>query len=458
MRFSLLLVFSAMSLAPLAHAQNPQPWRLVESNDQLRLQFSHLLRFETLDGQFRSANLGSSDQLLVGRSIVAGEVRRSSATLGFELLDARQTLADKGTPLTSGIDNTANLQQLYANLRFSDILQSGDTLDVKMGRQTFDLNSRRLLARSAYNTAPVSFSGVLSTLTSTGGQRWSTFALRPVQGLPNDLDDLLDNRTQRDRDSNAIRMFGASAELPQVIEGVRGDFTVLRLIEQDTRRQQSANRRHTTLDARIYRPAAQEQLDFDVEAILQNGSSRSSALVSDTRDLDHRAAFLHAEVGYSFAAPWSPRLQLQFDEASGDEDPGDGRNERFDTLYGDRRFDFGPTSIFGSFARSNILSAGYRVTATPRRGMRLMVSHRDFRLEEARDAWVGSGMRDRTGKSGNKLGQQLEARLQYDVVPGNLTLESGFAWIDLSDFARKVGGAKLESQTKYFYLQSLLTF
>jgi hypothetical protein len=89
---------------------------------------------------------------------------------------------------------------------------------------------------------------------------------------------------------------------------------------------------------------------------------------------------------------------------------------------------------------------------------RLMLAHRDFRLAEAKDVWVGSGLRDRGGNSGKRLGQQLEARLQWDVLPGNLTLESGFAWVDWSDFAERVGGAKMASQTHYFYLQSQLTF
>ncbi len=445
-------------LATVSHAQNAEPWRLVESTDQFRLQFSQLARLETLDGQFRSGRLGSSDQLLVVRSIAAGEVRRGTAALVFELLDSRQTLADEGSPLSSGIVNTANVQQLYANLRFSDLVQQGSTLDVKIGRQTFDLGSRRLIARSAYNTAPVSFNGVHSALSLDGGQRWQAFALRPVQSLPGDLGSLLDNRTERDRDNHAIRLFGALVEVPDLIAGVRSEFSVVRVIEKDTRALQGTDRRITTLGTRLYRPASAQQLDFDVEAMLQHGASRGSAAVSDVRDLDHRAKFLHAEVGYSFAAPWSPRLQLQFDQASGDEDPFDGSNERFDTLYGDRRFDFGPTSTFGTFARSNIMSAGYRVTATPRTGVRLMLAHRDFRLAEAKDVWVGSGLRDRGGNSGKRLGQQLEARLQWDVLPGNLTLESGFAWVDWSDFAERVGGAKMASQTHYFYLQSQLTF
>jgi hypothetical protein len=60
------------------------------------------------------------------------------------------------------------------------------------------------------------------------------------------------------------------------------------------------------------------------------------------RDLDHDAEFYHWEIGYAFNAAWSPVLLLQFDSASGDEDPFDNRNDGFDTLFGERRFDFAP--------------------------------------------------------------------------------------------------------------------
>lgn len=452
-----LLLFTTLITSSI-HAQSAQLWRLVDATDQTRVQFNHLLRAESLDGQFRAGRQGSSDQVLLSRTIMSAELRRENAALGLEVLDVRQALADRGSSLSSGIINTAALQQLYVSLHSDDIVEQGSTLDVKLGRQSVDIASRRLMSRSAYNTAPVSFTGVTSDFRLSDGKRLQAFYLLPMQNLPGDLSSLLDNRTERDRESETLRLWGMFAELPALTDWLRGDFYYLRLDERDIRDQPGANRRLNTFGSRLFRPAASQQFDFELEAMLQRGSSHATAAVTDLRELDHRAYFFHAEVGYTFDSAWRPRLQLQFDHASGDEDPTDGSNERFDTLYGDRRFDFGPTSTYGPFSRSNLVSLGYRITATPVTGVRLMVAHREFRLAESRDQWVGTGLRDSSGRSGRGLGQQLEARVQWDAVPGNLTIESGIALYAASGFARRLPGSDTPAVTRYFYLQSSFSF
>ena len=47
-----------------------------------------------------------------------------------------------------------------------------------------------------------------------------------------------------------------------------------------------------------------------------------------------------------------------------------GENNRFDTLYGARRFDFGPTSIYGPFIRSNLNSPALRLFFKPEKTIR----------------------------------------------------------------------------------------
>jgi hypothetical protein len=68
---------------------------------------------------------------------------------------------------------------------------------------------------------------------------------------------------------------------------------------------------------------------------------------------------------YTFATQWSPRLIVHYVCASGDNNPTDGRNGRFDTFYGGRRFQFGPTSRYGGLIRKNINTPGLRLEPTP---------------------------------------------------------------------------------------------
>ncbi|MDQ3773199.1 MAG: alginate export family protein [Pseudomonadota bacterium] len=66
----------------------------------------------------------------------------------------------------------------------------------------------------------------------------------------------------------------------------------------------------------VYRDPAKAQFDFELESIFQFGESRASA-ATDVVDLDHFAHMQHIQAGYTFDAPWSPRVLAQYDYASG---------------------------------------------------------------------------------------------------------------------------------------------
>jgi hypothetical protein len=201
-----------------------------------------------------------------------------------------------------------------------------------------------------------------------------------------------------------------------------------------------------------------------VESAFQVGASRASASASDTTDLDHSAHYQHAQIGYTFNAPWSPRFLAQYDYASGDDDPNDGDTERFDTLFGARRFEYGPTGIWGAFARSNIDSPGYRLIVKPTDTVSAFIGHRMFWLASDQDAWTTTGtvstpaIRDKDGRSGDFLGHQIEASVTWNVIPKNLAVETGVAYLIKGDFAKNAPDASPEDDSTYFYAQTVLQF
>lgn len=149
---------------------------------------------------------------------------------------------------------------------------------------------------------------------------------------------------------------------------------------------------------------------------------------------------------------------LQYDLASGDRDPNDLSIERFNTLFGARRFDFGPTGIYGPFARSNLDTAGVRVTLRPTQRLQAMLALGSFRLAEPRDAWVGVGLRDPSGAAGDSLGRQLEGSFIWDAVPDRLTLETGFALLAAGSFPERTAGAAFRGDSSYCYAALTTTF
>jgi hypothetical protein len=202
------------------------------------------------------------------------------------------------------------------------------------------------------------------------------------------------------------------------------------------------------------RPPVAKRWDFEVETAVQVGESRRSTAAAVTADLDHEAWFAHGHAGYKLDGRGTPRLVLRYDYASGDEDPTDGENNRFDTLYGARRFEFGPTGIFGLLARSNISSPGLRLELSPGSGRSLMAAYRPAWLASRRDALTTNGAQDPSGRSGSFVGHLVETSFQVNVLPGNLAVELGGAHLSAGDFLR----SRDVSDTTYGYLQTTFTF
>lgn len=214
----------------------------------------------------------------------------------------------------------------------------------------------------------------------------------------------------------------------------------------------SRNRQLVTVGARWFRKPAAGTVDFDLEVIPQVGSSRASTAMDDTVDLEQRALSSHAELGISAVMPWKPRFVLQHDYASGDREPADGSNERFDPLFGARRFDFGPTGIYGAFARSNIQTPGFRVSVAPTSKLEAFASYRLFWLASGTDAWTTAGIRDSMGDSGTFLGEHLEVMVRWSPWPKNLSLEGGAAYLRRGQFAKTAPDTRT-SNVGYVYTQ-----
>lgn len=140
-------------------------------------------------------------------------------------------------------------------------------------------------------------------------------------------------------------------------------------------------------------------------------------------------------------------------------DPTDDDNGRFDTLFGARRFEFGPTGIWGAFARSNISSPGYRLIIKPHETVSAFIAHRLFWLAQSKDAWTTANVRDVTGQSGDFIGHQIEASVQWQVIPKNITLEAGWAHLVKGEFAEDAPNAPVDTDdSNYFYAQTVLQF
>ncbi len=454
------LRFLAMRMALIwmaADAAAPAlPWRLTTAlrlPDWLEISGEHRSRYEGLDGQFRLGRNGS-DQAYAMRTLLLTQFKAEPGAVLVELQDSRQYLSDAGSPIDTTMVNALDVIQAHARWDAKDLIPGG-TNTIRVGRETLDLGNRRLVARNAYRNTINAFTGVDWLWQAEGGGWVRGFYFLPVRRLPEDRQSLLDNDIVLDSQSFDTQFGGVYGDVPGLPWRMRLEAYYFYLHDEPTLRTRARDL-HTP-GVRLYREPKAGQWDFEVESTFQAGESQERILPGSP-SLDHFAHFQHAAVGYTFEIPWKPRLGLRYDYASGDPTPGDARNGRFDTLYGARRFEFGPTGIYGAVARANLNSPEYHVSVRPWSSVEFGVSHRFLWLAEAKDSWTSSGLVDPTGASGTELGHQLEFRLRWNVIPGNLRVDTGYTHLFAGDFIREAPLSGGKGDIQYAYFEATLQF
>jgi len=406
-------------------------------------------RYETLDPQFRSG-FSNSDRALALQTRVTFDWRRGSVQVFGEIMDSRTELGDEGSFAGTSTANALEPVQSYVAWR-----RGAGTL--RIGRVTQDFGKRRLFARNRYRNTVSTFTGVDWSWSGENGRAARAFYWIPMLALPADFAGALDNEQELDRGTRHSSIKGFFYEFPAFADGHRLESYVFDYA-LDPRGAPAAAADHVSVGARAYRAPQPAEWNYEAEAIVQRGESGGVVGGTARSDLDHRASFLHLEIGYRFDAPWSPNLLLQYDRATGDDDPADARAERFNTLFGARRFDFGPTGIYGIVARGNVESPGVRLTFRPAPRWQSMLSYRSMKLAAARDAWVGSGWRDATGAAGRSIGRQLEGSFTWQAIPDRLEVETGFAHVWAGRFAKQVAGSDFRGHPEYFYAAVTTSF
>ena len=448
-----------LGLSAAAHAAGEQkPWRIdaaLGAPKWFELRVQHRLRYETVGNQFRAGGTGG-DQLLALQTLAHLRLGGKRAHLGLELQDARSWLDDAGTPLDTGLVNSGELLQAYLEWTpASDVLPGALTL--RAGRVTKDFGSRRLIARNRFRNTINNLTGLDARFVARQGWEVETMLAMPVVRRPSNRPALDNNDSAFDEEDTGTAVWLAAWRTAPGRWLQRVELYVVGLSESDARFD-TRNRQLWTPAIRLYRDPAPGAFDYQLELMGQFGESRASTSPLDRRDLDHTAHFESMYAGYTWESALAPRLGVLFDYASGDDDPMDGDTERFDTLFGARRGELGPTGIFGPIQRTNIVSVGTRGNLRLSPEVQAMLSHRANWLASASDSWPAGGLKDQSGNSGRFVGHQVEFSLQWTVVRDTLNLELGGAWLSQGEYRRRVGGLEDPNDSTFLYTQATLSY
>jgi hypothetical protein len=422
----------------------------------LKISGSQRTRYERLDQQFRKG-FDDSDQVVALQTSVLFDWSRGAFQFVGEIMDSRGELNDDGSFVTGTVDALEPIQAYFAWHK-NDMFEDGGDSTLRVGRLTLDLGKRRLIARNRYRNTVNNFLGADWAWRGADGSNARLFYILPMMTEPADAASQLDNEIGLDHTIRGTRVIGGYYQLPpladkSVVETYLLDYDV------DPPQSSVASAAHwVAAGARAFRTAKPGGWGYEAEGVWEWGRAGGTVNGVAHSNLEQNAYLLHLEAGYAFDTALRPTLLVQYDYASGDKNPSDTTIERFGGLFGARRFDFGPTGIYGAISRSNIDTPGLRLTLAPKTRWQSMLSYRWLFLAEARDQWVGSGWSDPTGLSGRTIGKQLEASFTWAAIENRLSIEPGFAHLELGRFAREVQGSALRGDPLYFYLAVTTTF
>ena len=423
------------------------------------------IRYESLEGQFRSGGRGG-DQALAFRTLILAEAKFEPFSFGLELQDSRHKLNDRGSPITTSMVNALDFLQAYADI---DLSGSGlatalqqDKAVLKLGRQTLDIGGRRILERADMSNVLLSFTGAYWQSSNARGDAWNAVAVVPVGRFPQDNVSLENNELQPDREEWSRLFLGLHYRRPNlfgdVLSETSGELFLFRLKEHDTAKMNTPNRDYLQPGFRLFRAPQKGRWDFEWDSSWRNGTRRASSAVTDETNLKVRAFTAHAHIGYTFDAPWQIRVGLDWDFGSGDRNPNDFDFDQSERLFGGRRTDLGNTGIHGPLTPANINAPGGRIELRPNARADLRLAFKRAYLDEARDAWVVARVQDRTGQSGRFIGTTIDGRARYWLQPNQLRLEAGASALIPGRFAKSAPNASRQGRTLYGYMALTRTF
>ncbi|PEQ14002.1 hypothetical protein B2G71_04585 [Novosphingobium sp. PC22D] len=406
------------------------------------------VRYEAYDGGYRPGGRESEDAVSI-RTSLGVTYDGDGFGAGLEIRDSRAYSIDETTPLGSGDIDALEVAQAWVA---ADVAEGAR---LTAGRFLLNIGSKRLAGDPAYRNAANAFTGLRFDWQGQGDSptALTAFFTLPDDRLPNDKPALARNKFKFDRERWDLRFWGA--HVARKIGTIDGELYVIGLDENDYPGKATRNRHLVTVGSRLRR-SFKSGISAELEGMVQRGNIRESK-AADAPEVPVRAWSMHADLAYRLGGSLKPRITVFGDIASGDK-AGTRKYERFDSLYGPRRGDWGPTSLFGPLGRSNIKGAGIRFDIAPSKRFDVFGEWRRVGLVSASDAFSFTRVIDPEGNSGRDGGSQFQARARYWLVPKRMQLETGAAYLDKGRFLKTAPNAPRTGDTKYGYASALYTF
>jgi hypothetical protein len=298
-----------------------------------------------------------------------------------------------------------DLREAYAEIRPSQAAVSA-----RLGRQELAFGEQRLVGHLNWLNTARTFDGARVTL------RRRSFT---VDGFATSVVRILDD--QFDKSGNGNRFVGAYGTLPKVIPKSSVEPYVFYRADRHlpTEAGTLGTLGVTTTGAR-WVGALPARLDYGIELAAQTGG-----LGSDSA----RAWAGHWQLRHAAGTTWAVRITGEYNYASGDENPTDGRRGTFDQLYPTGHDKLGLGDQIGW---RNIRHMRAGVELLPAKKLPLTVNYHSWWLAETTDAlYSASGAvlaRVAGAAAASHVGQEIDIQAARAVTP-QIQLAAGYAYL-----------------------------
>jgi len=427
-----------------------------ENLDWLDIGLDYRIRVENRDNDYRrkkdiakgipKGDVIDEPILLRTRAFVAIKDILDPLRFTLEVEDAQRNNSQFTRSFDTRDINKAEPIQAYLELYFKNNFLGKDDLgnerpiSIKAGRHAFEYLDRRLFARNEWRNTTNNHQGIRATF----GQKkndWQLdlLALKPVQRFNQELDEVNHSQDIYGAIFDWRRWSDIATIQPYYYvlkqDGDKVKFNTNGFTESP---QNKIDRTIHTAGLRAFGVIGKTGFDYDANYVKQWGDQEKRSNTGNLQDnLDHEAYSYNAEIGFSPKHHWKPRFSAFYGFASGDKDPNDGKNQRFDAPFGFAR----PWSNNDYFDMANISAPKVRVefdpTITWLDSVKVDAGFSWYRLDSSTDRWRGSDLQDTQGKSGKDVGKEFDVRVRFPMnqyVSANL----GYAHFWAGDFTKTI--------------------
>lgn len=341
--------------------------------------------------------------------------------------------------------NDYELIQAYGELYFKGALGEDDRkqqrpLRVRVGRMAYEAVDRRLIGRNEWRNTTNTFEGFRINLGQEAND-WEVdmWAYQPVKRLITEFDERIENQW----------FYGAIGHWRKWSDFITIQPYYMGLVQDGSKTGQIDRHIHSPA-LRAYGKIGDTGLDYDFNLLYQFGRQGGE---------EHRAHAYITEVGYTIKHAWKPRISAFYGYATGDRNPNDNVNNRFERFFGFSR----PWSADDYIIFENIKAPKIKVEFQPLKDLRIDGGYNFFWLASDTDRFNnlfgGSSNRDPSGNSGDFLGHAFDIRARYKLGK-HIDTTVGYSHFTTGEFTRNRQVAVLgrsPGSSDFFYVEVMLS-